>query len=627
MPNETIIDSNVTDVATIDGLEELWAETFGDPRICVAILDGPVDKSHPSLATANLLQLDTLVSAAADLGPASQHGTHVASVVFGQHYSQVKGIAPDCRGLIVPVFKDGVDGSITPCSQLDLARAITQAVEKGAQVINISGGEFSPSGSVHPFLSDAVNNCAARGVLIVSAAGNEGCDCLNIPGALPSVLAVGAMNSHGEPMDFSNWGEVYRTQGVLAPGENIQGASPEGGTVTNTGTSYATPIVSGIVALLLCIQVKHGLKPDLQAVRSAIINTAVGCGEQPSSDCRRLLAGRLNIKGAMSQVIGGIDIMTDSMKHIGVENKAAYRVKTKPASRNSVYSKSVAPSGCGCGCSEEGQCSCESGGQHLVYALGTLGYDFGTEARRDSIMQHMEPRANDPYNTNHLLMHLNKNSSEAAAIIWTLNLDSVPIYAIEGAGAFAGDVYRRLREFLKDQAEEKIERVSIPGYVSGHATLSTGQVVPIISPELRGMCSWGTDVLIDEVLKKFKMTKDKKKVVNEAITAILLRVYYEFRNLGGAGQERAINYIFTNIFSTAESIIDALDVFKDSLALDTIEAVESPICRHSSECWEVKLYFFDPENVLRPRKVYLITVDVSDVVPVTVGPVRSWFVR
>lgn len=626
MLNDTTVAPSLTEVAAIDGLEELWAETFGDPLICIAILDGSVDKSHPSLAGANLTQLDTLVSGVADRGPSSQHGTHVASVIFGKHDSPVKGVAPDCRGLIVPVFKDGTDGSITPCPQLDLARAITQAAEKGAQVINISGGEFSPSGSVHPFLSDAVRNCAERGVLIVAAAGNEGCNCLNIPGALPSVLAVGAMNLQGEPMEFSNWGDRYQTQGILAPGENILGASGVG-TVTNSGTSYATPIVSGIVALLLSIQVKHGLKADPQAVRSAILSSAIGCDEQPSPDCRRLLAGRLNIKGAMSQIIGGIEIMSDSIKQSSVASKVTSQMKTKTASRDSVYPKRVTPSGCSCGCSNGGECSCESGGPHLVYALGTLGYDFGTEARRDSIMQHMEPKANDPYNPNHLLAHLDKNSSEAAAIIWTLNLDSVPIYAIEGGGAFAGDVYKRLREFLKDQAGGKIERVSVPGYVTGRVMLSTGQVVPVISPELRGMCSWSTDVLVDEVLKKFTMTKDKKKGVNEAIMALLQRVYYEFRNLGIAAQERAINYIFTNIFSTAESIIDALDVFKESLALDTIEAVESPICRHSSECWEVKLFFFDPENVLKPRKVYLITVDVSDVVPVTVGPVRSWFVR
>ena len=81
------------------GLKELWEETLGDPGICVAVLDGPVDMSHLSLAGANLKQLETLVSISANRGPALAHGTHNASVIFGQHDGAIKGIAPRCRGL------------------------------------------------------------------------------------------------------------------------------------------------------------------------------------------------------------------------------------------------------------------------------------------------------------------------------------------------------------------------------------------------------------------------------------------------------------------------------------------------------------------------------------------------
>ena len=70
---------------------------------------------------------------------------------------------------------------------------------------------------------------AERGVLIVAAGGNDGCECLHVPAALPNVIAVGAMDANGRPLEFSNWGELYRQQGVLAPGENILGAVPGGG--------------------------------------------------------------------------------------------------------------------------------------------------------------------------------------------------------------------------------------------------------------------------------------------------------------------------------------------------------------------------------------------------------------
>ncbi len=214
----------------LSGIRELWAETLGDPAVCIAVLDGPVELSHPSLKAANLTQVETLVPGTADLGPASRHGTHIASVIFGQHGGLVPGLAPLCRGVLVPIFQSVGEQSIQLCSQLDLARAITQAVQQGAHVVNISGGQFSPSGTAHPLLADVVRDCARRGVLIVAAAGNDGCACLHVPAALDSVLAAGAMDAQGEPVSSSNWGGLYGIQGILAPGVDILGAQPGGGT-------------------------------------------------------------------------------------------------------------------------------------------------------------------------------------------------------------------------------------------------------------------------------------------------------------------------------------------------------------------------------------------------------------
>jgi subtilisin family serine protease len=74
-------------------IHPLWAETRGDRRVCVAILDGPVDVSHPCLQGAALTQIPTLVSGTATNGPSSQHGTHVASIIFGQPGTAITGIA------------------------------------------------------------------------------------------------------------------------------------------------------------------------------------------------------------------------------------------------------------------------------------------------------------------------------------------------------------------------------------------------------------------------------------------------------------------------------------------------------------------------------------------------------
>ena len=663
--------TNPFNISSIPGLQNLWVETLGDPEICIAILDGPVDQSHPSLKSANLTQVETLVSNISIHGSATKHGTHIASVIFGQHDGPVRGIAPQCRGIILPIFNDGKDGAITPCSQVDLARAIAQSVQHGAHIINISGGELRASGSSHPLLANAVRECEARGVLIVAAAGNQGCECLHIPGALPSVLAVGAMDSQGNPLEFSNWGEKYQTQGILAPGLGILGATSSGGVATKSGTSYATPIVTGIAALFLSLQLKDAEKIDPQLVRSAILGNAIGCEEQPVPNCRRLLAGRLNIKGAMKQIIMGGSIMSEMneiqennyLEVVANENEKTYVSKKQKQDVDDIVTDKNASndkqnlyqssglitegvrnneeipkqelieagqvSAAECGCGNSGVAS-----PQLVFAIGQLGFDFGTESRRNSIIQSMATDKNlnpNPHDPMQLLAYIEKNPWEAASIIWTLNFDSTPIYAIQGQGAIANEVYKLFREFLVEQTKRVIERVSIGGHIVGQVRLMSGQVVPVIWPEIRCMYSWNTAELIKAVCGKppaeSAQAQEKKAYSKmcEPVINFLERVYHELRNFGTDHCHRAINFSATNALNVANIFQSVLE---DNMQLDSIEYEPSPICRPDSDCVDVKLIFFDPENQLtRARKVYRFTVDVTDVCPVMVGQVRSWFVR
>lgn len=256
----------------------------------------------------------------------------------------------------------------------------------------------------------------------------------------------------------------------------------------------------------------------------------------------------------------------------------------------------------------------------LVYALGTLGIDFVSEARRDSIQQHMGDNAN-PYDHQQLLNYLDENPWDAAAITWTLSLDATPIYTIQPQGAYAEHVYTRLCKFLNEQLEEHVERISIPGVITGKTMLTTGQVVPTILPALRSMYSWTTSTLVETLCDG----KKDNEVTIQGIENFLERVYYEIRNLGVTPQERAINYAATNAFNIERIFESAL---QEEIDLEVIEVERSPLCRPDSDCWDVKLTFFHPEKVFeQARKVYRFTVDVSDVCPVTVGRVRSWFIR
>ena len=323
---------------------------------------------------------------------------------------------------------------------------------------------------------------------------------------------------------------------------------------------------------------------------------------------------------------------------VGRRSAAEWRLHLRPRRRSALSE------GCGCAscrakaATSQKSCGCascranaaaKSGG--LVFALGEIAYDLISEARRDSIQQHMDREKSNPLDPAQMLEYLRQNPWESASVQWILSFDQTPIYAVRPAGPFAGEAYHRLLEFLADQVAGTVERVSIPGRLAGQARLFNGQVLPVVVPELRGMFSWTTDALVQAVAgaappanaPAAQLAAHGEKV--NAIRGFLDRIYHELRTLGITAEERAINYAATNAFQIQTVYESAI---KESMELDSIDVERSLICRPDSDCWDVKIYFFYPQRQVQTvRKVYRFTVDVSDVVPVTVGPVRSWFVR
>jgi cyanobactin maturation PatA/PatG family protease len=672
--------------------ERIQADTqrinLGDPRIVIAVLDGPVDRTHPTLQGAKLAQLQSVTPIEPSGGRASAHGTHVTSIIFGQPGTGIDGAAARCTGLLIPIFSDEHDGAQLACSQLDLARAIVLAVEHGAHVINISGGQLARTAEPEPVLAQAIDSCTRHNVLIVAAAGNDGCECLHVPAAVDTVLAVGAMDDEGRPLPASNWGAEYLTQGILAPGLNVAGAALDGGIARRSGTSFAAPHVAGVAAQLLTLQLEHGRQPDPRAVRAALLATALPCIPGGPDDCRKILSGRINIHQAAQHLAGGVTdvsetaalvptsiipsesialsqddaIMTspavaqmalaasrmtpDRNIHMSSEGglDELVRPSAEDVARAPSPSSQIVPSesrgqitpSCGCGGDKPGGCGCGGGekcscGGHggaaqkpqLVYAIGRIGYDFGTEARRDSFVQAMGASSN-PYAVDQLLSYLVSAPYEAPSLIWTLNLDATPIYAIQPLGAFAAAGYERLREFLDGQLNHGVELVSIPGVIGGSVRLQSGQVVPVIVPALRGMFAWATRPLVEHALGARPENAERQATFDRnasGLTDFLDRVYYDLRNLGITAEERALNYSATNAVQVSEVIRSTTS---EALDLDTLHVKRSPICRPDSECYDVELAFFNPNNTNIARRIFRFTVDVSDIIPVSIGETRSW---
>jgi len=282
--------------SSLPGLAELQSETLGSPDVCVAVLDGPVDLSHPAFVGANVTALD--MSASHEEAADRTHGTHVASVVFGQPGTSAPGIAPKARGIIIPVHSFRADQSVASGSPPDLAKGIRAALDNGANIVVLHGGALSPDAGMLDALAKALARAAERNVLVVVAAEGDGNEHFHVPTAASTVLAVAAEDNEGKLLDFGMWGPTYRDSGVVARGESIIGAASGGGTVAQSGATFAAAMVAGIAALFLSLQQSRGQKLDCRAVRAALLQSSSPLTIAESERGKGVLRGRLNVHGA-----------------------------------------------------------------------------------------------------------------------------------------------------------------------------------------------------------------------------------------------------------------------------------------------------------------------------------------
>ncbi|WP_235183161.1 S8 family serine peptidase [Deinococcus phoenicis] len=216
--------------------------------IKVAVIDTGVDIEHPAFAGALAPQNEWRDFRDNDTNPDEEgvlgeggygHGTAVAGIVLQ--------VAP--RATILPLRVLGPDGS---GDVLHVAQAIDWAVKSGARIINLSLGTDSRSNVVQ----DAVARAAARGVLVISSAGNDNLGSLTYPAndatsAGPAgdySLSVGSVDGGDLKSSFSNYGKALE---IVAPAENVYTPGPDNLLVSWSGTSMAAPMVTGSLALAL----------------------------------------------------------------------------------------------------------------------------------------------------------------------------------------------------------------------------------------------------------------------------------------------------------------------------------------------------------------------------------------
>ena len=226
-------------------LDQARAKGYTGKGVTIALLDGEVDTSAPELAGATIIDKTrcTVTSSAYS----KSHGTAMASLLVSKEY----GVAPDATLLSyrTKYVQDG-DTAESDCrghhgNTLDEPEwLINQAITDGAQIISISAS----SGDTSDAVKWAIARANALGVIVVSGAGNDNEEnTIDSFGKWSGVVSVSAIDTSGKRAEYSSWGKGVT---VAAVGDPMIAHNYETGTnISTKGTSNATPLVAGFLAL------------------------------------------------------------------------------------------------------------------------------------------------------------------------------------------------------------------------------------------------------------------------------------------------------------------------------------------------------------------------------------------
>lgn len=271
--------------------QRAWGITKGSKNVVIAVIDTGIDYNHPDLKRNMWVNskeipgnnkdddgngyIDDVYgwNAQGDNGnpmDGNSHGTHCAGTIGAVHGNNagVAGVMDEVSLMAVKFLSDEGSGS-----SADAIEAINYATKMNVDIMSNSwgGGGFSQA------LEDAIKAAKNKGILFVAAAGNSGTNNDSAPHypsnyQVENVISVAAHTNQDTLASFSCFGK--RTVHVAAPGHNILSTTPNNGYKVYSGTSMATPHVSGVLGLYLA----EAGRQNVLAVRNRLMATTVPVG-------------------------------------------------------------------------------------------------------------------------------------------------------------------------------------------------------------------------------------------------------------------------------------------------------------------------------------------------------------
>lgn len=239
---------------------EAWSKAKRGFGARVLVLDTGIDASHPSLkANFEAGQDFTGASNGSDYTDHVGHGTHVAGTIAGAlDKTGFTGVAPKAKILAGRVCSE------QGCSNVAIAQGINWGIQEKVDVISMSlGGAWST-----PAERNAVAAADRAGITVVAASGNSGTNRVSYPAALPTVIAVGAVDSSLKKADFSQYGPELA---VVAPGVAVVSSVPMG-----TGRESSVEVSNGQKNVKVSSSTFQGAKEVLTPETNVLVPAGLG---------------------------------------------------------------------------------------------------------------------------------------------------------------------------------------------------------------------------------------------------------------------------------------------------------------------------------------------------------------
>lgn len=224
------------------GADIAWTDSTGS-AVNVAVLDSGVDLDHQDL-TANIKGNYNAISPRKSAQDDHGHGTHVTGIIAAMNNEiGVVGVGPQVNIYAVKVLDRTNQGNLS-----DILDGLQWCIDNHMQVINMSFGSPGTNQSFH----DAIIAVHNAGIVQVAAAGNEGSNggAIIYPAKYPETIAVSSVDSADQLSASSSWGTEID---LSAPGVQINSTYNDGLYTAMSGTSMATPHVTGAAALVLAL--------------------------------------------------------------------------------------------------------------------------------------------------------------------------------------------------------------------------------------------------------------------------------------------------------------------------------------------------------------------------------------